>query len=223
MSAAVAIIPARGGGKRIPRKNIREFHGKPIIAYSIEIAHRSQDLEPAYHDAGQFYWGRTSAFRERREMFSPESGAGHFAARAGARYRHARRLGERGTRLRGPASRGKPPPVKVVIRVDASRQMGTGHLMRCLALADGLAKKAASCLFVCRSIDEFLEREVRRHGHDLRLLPPGGADEVTQSDFLPYASWLGAHWADDAEATRRVIASTEADWLITDHYGIDSR
>jgi pseudaminic acid cytidylyltransferase len=73
MSAAVAIIPARGGGKRIPRKNIREFHGKPIIAYSIETAHRSQDLEPAYHDAGQFYWGRTSAFRERREMFSPES------------------------------------------------------------------------------------------------------------------------------------------------------
>ncbi|HZZ22133.1 MAG TPA: hypothetical protein VFE60_05960 [Roseiarcus sp.] len=70
MSEAVAIIPARGGGKRIPRKNIREFHGKPIIAYSIETARRSQDLEPAYHDA---YWGRTSAFRERREMFSPES------------------------------------------------------------------------------------------------------------------------------------------------------
>ena len=199
MSEAVAIIPARGGSKRIPRKNIREFHGKPIIAYSIETAQRSQcfarivsrptttksprshndlelkprscgphrsrtstpatmevikhaietleqsgaafewacciyatapflsadhlkqgllclkrsgrsfafsvtsfnspiqralrilpdgtldaispehratrsqDLEPAYHDAGQFYWGRTSAFRERREMFSPES------------------------------------------------------------------------------------------------------------------------------------------------------
>jgi pseudaminic acid cytidylyltransferase len=34
---------------------------------------RSQDLEPAYHDAGQFYWGRTGAFRERRELFSPES------------------------------------------------------------------------------------------------------------------------------------------------------
>lgn len=32
----LAIIPARGGSKRIPGKNIREFHGKPIIAYSIE-------------------------------------------------------------------------------------------------------------------------------------------------------------------------------------------
>lgn len=34
----LCIIPARGGSKRIPRKNIRDFLGKPIIAYSIETA-----------------------------------------------------------------------------------------------------------------------------------------------------------------------------------------
>jgi N-acylneuraminate cytidylyltransferase len=34
----IAIIPARGGSKRIPRKNIKPFLGKPIIAYSIETA-----------------------------------------------------------------------------------------------------------------------------------------------------------------------------------------
>lgn len=34
----IAIIPARGGSKRIPRKNIKDFFGKPIIAYSIENA-----------------------------------------------------------------------------------------------------------------------------------------------------------------------------------------
>lgn len=39
--SAVAIIPARGGSRRIPRKNIRMFHGKPIIAFSIEAAQRS--------------------------------------------------------------------------------------------------------------------------------------------------------------------------------------
>src|SRR6056297_3055763 len=37
----LAIIPARGGSKRIPRKNIRDFLGKPIIAYSIETALKS--------------------------------------------------------------------------------------------------------------------------------------------------------------------------------------
>ena len=39
--SSVAIITARGGSKRIPRKNIKEFLGKPIIAYSIEAAKAS--------------------------------------------------------------------------------------------------------------------------------------------------------------------------------------
>jgi len=38
---AIAVIPARGGSKRIPKKNIKEFFGKPLIAYSIEIALKS--------------------------------------------------------------------------------------------------------------------------------------------------------------------------------------
>jgi CMP-N-acetylneuraminic acid synthetase len=37
----VCLIPARGGSVRLPRKNIRMFHGKPIIAYSIENARKS--------------------------------------------------------------------------------------------------------------------------------------------------------------------------------------
>jgi len=41
----LAIIPARGGSIRIPRKNIKMFLGKPIIAYSIEIALRSELFE----------------------------------------------------------------------------------------------------------------------------------------------------------------------------------
>jgi len=39
--SAIAIITARGGSKRIPKKNIKEFCGKPIIAYSIEAALQS--------------------------------------------------------------------------------------------------------------------------------------------------------------------------------------
>lgn len=37
----IAVIPARGGSKRIPGKNLRPFMGKPIIDYSIEVAHKS--------------------------------------------------------------------------------------------------------------------------------------------------------------------------------------
>ena len=45
MSHNLAMITARGGSKRIPRKNIREFCGKPILAYSIEAARASGSFE----------------------------------------------------------------------------------------------------------------------------------------------------------------------------------
>ena len=44
----VAIIPARGGSTRIPRKNVRPFHGKPIIQYSIECAKKSRLFDAIY-------------------------------------------------------------------------------------------------------------------------------------------------------------------------------
>ncbi|MFA6196738.1 MAG: pseudaminic acid cytidylyltransferase [Sulfurimonas sp.] len=45
MANAVAIIPARGGSKRIPKKNIKDFFGKPLIAYTIEVALKSKLFE----------------------------------------------------------------------------------------------------------------------------------------------------------------------------------
>lgn len=45
MARCVAIIPARGGSKRIPGKNIKDFYGKPLIAYSIEKALKSNLFE----------------------------------------------------------------------------------------------------------------------------------------------------------------------------------
>jgi N-acylneuraminate cytidylyltransferase len=41
----IAVIPARGGSKRIPRKNIKIFHGKPMIAWSIETASKAGVFE----------------------------------------------------------------------------------------------------------------------------------------------------------------------------------
>lgn len=45
MSNTICIIPARGGSKRIPKKNIKEFHGRPIISYSIDTALKSNLFE----------------------------------------------------------------------------------------------------------------------------------------------------------------------------------
>ncbi len=41
----IALIPARGGSKRLTRKNIRLFDGKPLIAWTIEVAKKSRDID----------------------------------------------------------------------------------------------------------------------------------------------------------------------------------
>ena len=41
----IAIIPARGGSKGLPGKNIKEMCGKPLIAYTIEVALKSKSID----------------------------------------------------------------------------------------------------------------------------------------------------------------------------------
>ncbi|MDE5591404.1 MAG: pseudaminic acid cytidylyltransferase, partial [Helicobacter sp.] len=48
MIESICIIPARGGSKRIPKKNIKNFLGKPIITYSIQTAQKSRIFDEIY-------------------------------------------------------------------------------------------------------------------------------------------------------------------------------
>lgn len=77
----VAIIPARGGSKRIPRKNIKSFYGKPMIAWSIEAALASEcfervivstDDEEIADVAKQ--WGADVPFMRPRELSDDHTG-----------------------------------------------------------------------------------------------------------------------------------------------------
>ncbi len=48
MIKKICLIPARGGSKRIPNKNLRDFHGKPLISWSIEVALKSKLFQEVY-------------------------------------------------------------------------------------------------------------------------------------------------------------------------------
>lgn len=80
MSAAIAIIPARGGSRRIPFKNRRHFHGKPILQYSIEAAIKSRLFRHVYTgnfvcDGGQSIYVSS----DDAEIFSIAAGCGAWA------------------------------------------------------------------------------------------------------------------------------------------------
>lgn len=100
--------------------------------------------------------------------------------------------------------------------------MGTGHVMRCLTLADALRERGAQCTFICRPHRWHLLDLIRQSGHAVLGLDPCDADFSAPPEPA-HAAWLGADWASDAEQTRQAIGSQPVDWLVVDHYALDHR
>ncbi len=110
----------------------------------------------------------------------------------------------------------------IVFRADASLQIGTGHVMRCLTLADALHEKGAECTFVCRPHAGHLLGLVAQRGH--KALALGEPQENFNGPTDPaHAAWLGTSWADDAEQTMHALVGQTVDWLVVDHYALDAR
>jgi len=108
-------------------------------------------------------------------------------------------------------------------RVDASVQMGSGHIMRCLTLADQLKKNGADVQFFCRNFQDQMNAIVKERGYKLNLLVvPSEKYEETKDEF-PYAKWLEVTWQKDVEDTINAMGREVCDWMIIDHYGIDYR
>ena len=63
----------------------------------------------------------------------------------------------------------------VAIRVDAGPQIGIGHLMRTLTMADGLRLQGALVRFISRDLPANLQQLLQERGHEFAALPPGPA------------------------------------------------
>jgi len=115
--------------------------------------------------------------------------------------------------------------MRVVFRVDASLQMGTGHVMRCLSLANELTRQGHECCFVCREHPGNLGDLIASQGHGLTLLPAPANYSLQETDTASddYALWLGLRWQDDACQTLGAISPLKPDWLVVDHYALDAQ
>lgn len=127
--------------------------------------------------------------------------------------------------------------MKVAFRTDASGRIGTGHLMRCLTLADALRAAGARARFVCRDLARELGELVLARGHELVELPRGSAPAVPavprpedgHANEAPAASRAHAHWLGttedrDAAATLAALSGDGPwDWLVVDHYALGAQ
>jgi UDP-2,4-diacetamido-2,4,6-trideoxy-beta-L-altropyranose hydrolase len=105
--------------------------------------------------------------------------------------------------------------MKILIRTDASIQIGTGHVIRCLTLADTLAARGCDVIFACRNLAGNVIDLIGKRGHRAFAIDAGGN---AVADAEP-------NWEVDVRATAECIErhGVPVDCLVVDHYGLDRR
>lgn len=121
--------------------------------------------------------------------------------------------------------------MKIAIRVDSSNSIGTGHVMRCLSLADELQNKCAQVIFVVREHLGHIYDIIEAKGYKVfRLNSKHGTESKkckkfsSENNKSAYAAWLGVDQSFDAEQTVKVLQKGAPwDWILVDHYSLDYR
>ena len=115
--------------------------------------------------------------------------------------------------------------MRIVIRTDASVGIGTGHVMRCLTLAECLHERHADIAFICRELPGNLCEVIEERGFAVHRLPSGSQEVTPQPGDDIYTQWLGVSLKAEIRQVRQYLARqpVRADWLIVDHYALDAK
>jgi UDP-2,4-diacetamido-2,4,6-trideoxy-beta-L-altropyranose hydrolase len=113
--------------------------------------------------------------------------------------------------------------VCVILRADASNQMGVGHVMRCLTLADELSNAGAEIKFICRDLAGNLEKMILQRGYVVHLLPAPHQHSGVENSMNAHEQWLGVPWDEDANQSIKLISANTINWVIVDNYALDYR
>ena len=107
--------------------------------------------------------------------------------------------------------------MKIIIRADASIHIGSGHIMRCLVLAEKLRKQGHDIYFASRPQPGDLVQLVQDKGFTVYELNTPNQWEVPHNNS-DYKAWLQTSWQEDAQNLLQKVDNV--DLVIVDHYGI---
>nr|WP_315043076.1 UDP-2,4-diacetamido-2,4,6-trideoxy-beta-L-altropyranose hydrolase [uncultured Moraxella sp.] len=108
--------------------------------------------------------------------------------------------------------------MKFVIRADASLQIGSGHIMRCLTLANALKKNEHEVTFICREHDGHLIDFFNNQNINVEILAKPKNQNFTKN--YAHSEWLGVSETDDFAECLPILQKIQPNWLIIDHYAI---
>ncbi len=110
--------------------------------------------------------------------------------------------------------------MKVVVRADASQEIGTGHVRRMAALAETLVERGAEVRFVWRNLGLDVGQMLPDQCWGLPPLPEPAGPAPAGSHG--HAGWGGVEQQQDAAETLGAIADFGADWIVIDHYAFEA-
>ncbi|WP_261845152.1 UDP-2,4-diacetamido-2,4,6-trideoxy-beta-L-altropyranose hydrolase [Aliamphritea ceti] len=114
----------------------------------------------------------------------------------------------------------------IAFRVDASIDIGSGHVMRCLTLANALRQLGAECVFICREHPGNLIEHIRKYDFEVYTLPVVDVEpsnESVEAFRSIHSDWLGSTWMHDATASLALLNGLKPHWFIVDHYALDEQ
>lgn len=107
----------------------------------------------------------------------------------------------------------------IIIRVDSSSLMGSGHLMRCLTLAQRNRKEGHNVVFICRDLEGNLAYLVNKQGFQLHMLLSAEQDDT----LTGYDKWLTVTQEQDVAETIEILKKYgHIDRVVVDSYAIDA-
>ncbi|MDA7738839.1 UDP-2,4-diacetamido-2,4,6-trideoxy-beta-L-altropyranose hydrolase [Amylibacter sp.] len=109
--------------------------------------------------------------------------------------------------------------MQVVFRVDSSLQIGSGHLMRCLTLAECLKNDGIDICFICRKNSGNLRAKIIKKG--FRLFELESSIKARYEDKPFHSKWLNVTQKEDANQCKKILEKIKPDWLVVDHYALD--
>ena len=108
--------------------------------------------------------------------------------------------------------------MKVAFRVDASAQMGTGHVRRSMSLAHALLDGGADIVFVTRALGVESENLIEKAGFKCLILPSPQPGAFTPDTQIAHAHWSKVSSQQDARETVSALISQAPDWIVLDSY-----
>ncbi|MCP4705988.1 MAG: UDP-2,4-diacetamido-2,4,6-trideoxy-beta-L-altropyranose hydrolase [candidate division Zixibacteria bacterium] len=115
--------------------------------------------------------------------------------------------------------------MNICFRVDSSTVIGTGHVVRCLTLAEQFRDKGFNVQFICRMLPGNIIDQILTAGYEVHKLQEADYKHLITEEMDNHRRWLAVDWTIDAQQTKEIIKSLDIplDLLVVDHYAIDMK